>query len=59
MKTLMLTAILLMAAACGGGQGNSGDPCGTNGGTCLSSCATADPQGSGCGQGLTCCLPVE
>jgi hypothetical protein len=60
MKTFLLAvSMVLFAAACGGGQGDSGEPCGNNGaGTCLSSCSTALGSGS-CGLGLTCCAPTE
>ncbi len=57
MKTLLLAISMLLFAACGGGNGNSGEPCG-DAGTCLSSCATPASSGS-CGLGLTCCAPTE
>jgi hypothetical protein len=59
MKALILAvSMVLVAASCGGGDGDSSQPCGTHNGTCLSSCATPDSSGS-CGTGLTCCLPTE
>jgi hypothetical protein len=59
MKAILAAmSMVLLAVACGGGNGDSGQPCG-DGGTCLSSCAVSMSSSTSCGLGLTCCAPAQ